>query len=137
MQEEEVAPQRPRLVQAVASATRWQSFLGEEHNPFSARVLLPSRLGGAWNSGRHAPVSLTLSFDAPVAVLELCPSMLPDGHVSLVVVPLEDAGERTAHSAVWRDCVWVSIALAAPSRSMRLEFAESPSWVALHGLSAR
>ena len=124
MQEEEAAPQRPRLVQAVASATRWQSFLGEEHNPFSARVLLPSRGCGSWNSGRHAPVSLTLSFDTPAAVLELCPSMLPDGHVSLVAVPLEDTveriahgGERTAHSGVWRDGVWVSIALAAPSRT--------------------
>ena len=56
----------------------------------------------SWNSGRHAPVSLTLTFDEPATVLGLCPDMKPEnGHVALVVVTLEN-NMRVGHSQVRR-----------------------------------
>lgn len=124
-----------RVRDATASSTQWQTFLGTKHNPYSPRVLVSPSQGWLWNSGRHVPVTLTLNFDTDVKELALCPSMSPDGQVSLVAVTLE-TNARIAHSQVWRDKEWVYITLPVPSKHVRLEFVESPSWVALHTVTA-
>ena len=151
----------PQLTRAVASHTRWAHVLGSYGSPFTAQLLLlpPSRfdavLGRAWNAGRHAPgVALALEFDTPVTTLRLCPRMAPiEGVVGLVVVvvfasSLEEADEeatttttttaaqRIAHRELWRDGEWVAVALPAPARALRIEFVESPSWIALYAVEA-
>ncbi len=102
-----------------------------------------------WNAGRHAPrVSLTVVFDEAVRQLRLRPNMNPEsGHVGLVITAVGPPGEKgegaaplaghekTAHSALWREGEWVSIALlGAPASAFRIEFMESPSWIALYGV---
>ena len=89
-----------------------------------------------WNAGCHAPgVTLALGFDEPVTVLMLCPSMKPaEGVVGLVVV-LEN-GERIAHRALWIESEWVTIDIPTPVHELRIEFVESPSWIALHAVDA-
>jgi hypothetical protein len=143
----------PQLTRAVASHTRWGHLLGSYGSPFTAQLLLlpPSRfdavLGRAWNAGRHAPgVVLALEFDAPVTTLRLCPRMVPtEGMVGLVVVVLSDvdeatatttttAAERIAHRELWREGEWVAVALPTPARALRIEFVESPSWIALYAV---
>jgi hypothetical protein len=149
----------PQLTHAVASHTRWAHVLGSYGSPFTAQLLLlpPSRfdalqLGRAWNAGRHAPdVTLALEFDAPVTTLRMCPRMAPtEGVVGLVVVvfasSLEEADDeattttttttalRIAHRELWRDGEWVAVALPAPARALRIEFVESPSWIALYAV---
>jgi hypothetical protein len=133
----------PQLVYVNSSHDRWSWIFGKLHPGFwgAQRLLLqPGQYGAffdrTWNSGRHAPgVTLTLGFDAPVNVLKLCPHMKPEeGLVGLIVV-LEDS-ERIAHREVWRENEWVEIPLPKPSSEMRVEFMESPSWIALHAVDA-
>ncbi len=131
----------PQPVRAIASHNRWDWLFGQS-GPCGANILrmLPSHydsvLNHTWNSGRHAPgVTLTLTFDAPVTVLKLCPHMKPvEGFVGLIIV-LENA-ERIAHRELWRENQWVEIALPIPTSEMRVEFMESPSWIALHAVDA-
>ena len=132
-----------RLVRVEASHNRWGHFFGNgQGGPFSAQLLLmhPSQYGAVlnhtWNAGCHAAgVTLTLCYDAPVTVLKLCPSMKPaEGFVGLVVV-LENAG-RIAHRTLWRESEWVTIEIPTPSSELRIEFMESPSWIALHAVDA-
>ena len=133
----------PRLVRADASHNRWASWFGDgQGGPFSARLLLlpPSHYGAVlnhtWNAGCHAPgVTLTLGYDTPVTALKLCPSMKPtEGFVGLVVV-LQN-GERIAHRTLWRESEWVTIEIPTPATELRIEFMESPSWIALHAVDA-
>jgi hypothetical protein len=127
-------------IRAVASHNRWGWLFGNgESGPFSASALImpPSAfINQTWNSGRHAPgVTLSLTFGAPVTVLRLCPHMKPtEGFVGLIVVC--EKGERVAHRSLWREGEWVAIPLSTPASEMRVEFMESPSWIALHAVEA-
>jgi hypothetical protein len=126
---------------AIASHNRWDWLFGQ-YGPCCANLLLipPSQydsvLNHTWNSGRHAPgVTLTLTFDAPMTVLRLCPRMnQADGFVGLIIV-FENA-ERIAHREFWRENQWVEIALPTPASVMSIDFVESPSWIALHAVEA-
>ena len=141
----------PELTRAVASHTRWARVFGSAGSPFTAQLLLqqPLHFPRTWSAGRHAPdVTLTLEFDSPITTLRLCPRMAPikEGVVSLVVVLLTPSEEdeatataatttaRVAHSELWRDGLWVAVALPAPTRALRIEFVESPSWIALYAV---
>ena len=130
---------------AAASHTRWSWLFGTA-GPFRAYNLCMSPaqrddvIGQTWNAGRHPPhVTLTVEFDGPVRLLRLCPHMSPEsGHVGLVIAVLsEEEGavvERVPHSALWREGEWVSIALPRAASAFRIEFMESPSWIALHAV---
>ena len=138
----------PQLVHARASHTRWGSFFSEGSGPFGASILLCSQaerdavITNTWNAGRCAPnVTLTVAFDAPVTSLRLCPNMKPkDGRVGLVVTVLSPQPKwpashaKIAHSELWREGKWVAIALPTPTSALRIEFMESPSWIALYGV---
>ena len=132
-----------QLIRATASHTRWGYFFGIDGSggPFNASLLLlqPSHydadINHTWNSGRFAPdVMLRLTFDRPVTILKLCPSMKPaEGRVGLVIT----AGSRkTPHYELWQEGEWVAIALPEPSSDLLIEFMESPSWIALHAVDA-
>lgn len=125
----------PSLKRVQASDTRW-SLLFDNNSPFRAENLIhPDEFLRikSWNAGRHAPVSLTLTLDDTATQISMCPEMSPKmGPVSLVIVTLE-RNERVAHSSVWTHGEWVTIDIPG-SRHMRIEFVDSPSWIALQGL---
>ena len=129
----------PLLTHVEASATRWLLLTqGGHHGPFRAEnlLLLPpnNRWFKTWNAGRHAPVALTLTLDAPATRVLLCPDMSPSrGRVGLVVVDLDAPSRRVAHSSEWTHGQWVTVDVPR-ARRMRIEFVESPSWIALQGL---
>ena len=135
----------PLLTHVEASATRWLLLTqGGHHGPFRAENLLlplPSNNNDnrwfkkkTWNAGRHAPVALTLTLDAPATRVLLCPDMSPSrGRVGLVVVDLDAPSRRVAHSSEWTHGQWVTVDVPR-ARRMRIEFVESPSWIALQGL---
>lgn len=118
-----------------ASSTRWEWSLGAgKFNPFSALYLADPNpaLMPCWNAGRFAPVSLEATSDREVRRVCLCPEMVPpSGMVGVVVVTAE---ERVAHCGLWHDGVWVFIDISPSSGRVRLEFVESPSWIALRAL---
>ena len=127
---------------ATASHTRWSWLLGTVGGPFQAGNLCMSQaqrdavIGHTWNAGRAPPhVTLTVEFDEPVRLLRLCPHMNPEsGHVGLVITVLGGSAERVPHRALWRENEWVSIALPGAASAFRIEFMESPSWIALHAV---
>ena len=125
----------PEIVSVRASSTRWEWGLGPERlNPFSALYLAHPNptLSPCWNAGRFAPVTLDLAFSDSVRRIRICPEMVPEsGTVGVVVV--NERKERVAHCSQWRDGVWVVIDIP-PSRRCRLEFVESPSWIAVRSL---
>lgn len=125
----------PFLTQVAASATRWW-LLFDKNGPFSAEnLILPNdlRFFKTWSAGRHPPVSLTLTLDDPATKVLLCPDMKPEtGQVGLVIINLE-RNERVAHSSEWTHGEWVTIDIPS-SKHMRIDFVESPSWIALQGL---
>ena len=133
----------PLLTHVEASATRWLLLTqGGHHGPFRAENLLlplPSNNDNrwfkkTWNAGRHAPVALTLTLDAPATRVLLCPDMSPSrGRVGLVVVDLDAPSRRVAHSSEWTHGQWVTVDVPR-ARRMRIEFVESPSWIALQGV---
>ena len=132
----------PLLTHVEASATRWLLLTqGGHHGPFCAENLLPLPPNNdrwfkkTWNAGRHAPVALTLTLDAPATRVLLCPDMSPRrGRVGLVIVDLDQPSRRVAHSSEWTHGQWVTVDDVPRARRLRIEFVESPSWIALQGL---
>ena len=131
----------PLLTHVEASATRWLLLT---HGPFRAEnlLLLPPNNNNnrwfnkkTWNAGRHAPVALTLTLDAPATRVLLCPDRSPRrGRVGLVIVDLDQPSRRVAHSSEWTHGQWVTVDDVPRARRLRIEFVESPSWIALQGL---
>ena len=88
-----------------------------------------------WNSGRHAPVTLSMSFAERVRALKFCPDMQQrEGEVALVIVDTH-TGRRTAFIGQWEDARWCRIALPWATDAVRVEFVSSPSWIALRALT--
>ena len=132
----------PRLLQAVASASRFSWLFPNGHDPASlsgnceARLLDPNPdLDRRWNAGCFAPVTLTLAIDGPARSLGLCPETDASAEISMVIVNSEAPSQRTGYIGPWRDKEWLDIALPFATSCVRIEFVSlEGSWIALRAV---
>ena len=118
----------PQLTHARASSERF-GWYG------AARLLADNpELHPRWNAGRHAPVTLALGLSRPALRIGFCPDMCPpSGEVGIVLVD-QKTGARAAHLGAWTDKEWVDVCLPCATDDLRVEFASSPSWIALRAV---
>jgi hypothetical protein len=126
---------------AKASHTRWGALYRSVglQSPYSTDNLLFRDAQAAWNSGRFAPVTLTLDFgrSLPMTGITVTPEMRPQrGLVELVI---RVGPTLVAHSSQWTDGAPVAIEWpdAIEARTVTLEFLRSPSWIALRATTVR
>ena len=126
-------------VSAKASHTRWGWLYRSVGltSPYATHNLLFGDAPRAWNSGRFAPVTLSLDFGRKRTMtgLMLTPEMEPlEGHVEVRVLINT---WQIPHASIWQDAVPVVIEWEQPieARSVTIEFLRSPSWIALRRAS--
>ena len=126
-----------KIAGAKASSTHWALLFGAARSPYRAANVLTADPAQTWNAGRFADVRLTLTLadEGAVVGVRIVPDMRARllGTVELLVRGDPNDTILAAHRSLWADRTPVAVEWVAPriTRTVTLEFVQSPTWVAL------